>query len=64
MIARHATRASHLPDHLHAAPPLTREEAKTLGWEHAAKARRRRIAASLLVIGGALAAALYVAVWM
>jgi hypothetical protein len=59
MIARHATRASHLPDHLHAAPPLTREELRRLDWdyERALKTSRRRgIALSLLVVLGALAA--------
>jgi hypothetical protein len=59
MIARHATRASHLPDRLHAAPPLTREELRRLDWdyERALKASRRRgIALSLLVVLGALAA--------
>ena len=51
------SRLSLLPDRLHAAPPLTREEARTLGWEHVERRRKRRgLLVSGLVILGALAA--------
>jgi hypothetical protein len=66
MIARHATRASHLPDHLHAAPPLTREELRRLDWDYeralkASKVRGLLWAGALILLS--VGALLYVAVW-
>ena len=58
-------RVSLLPDRLHAAPPLTREELRRLDWDYARAlraSRRRALLLSALVILGALGA-LVALVW-